>query len=390
MRFKRYLDETLASHFTKYKEILTLMGARQVGKTTIVKKLFPKAIYLTLDNESIRTNLERYDISIYRQLLPSSPQILILDEIHLLSDPGRAAKIFFDQMPETKLIITGSSAFTIKHKVTESLAGRKIEYRLFPLTFSEWLVQSGIENNLSYRILTQLTEGKLLTSENIHSFDCEGLLINILRFGSYPALLEKPQNTVYLENLIDSAVFRDILDLHYIENRPIALSLLKLLAYQIGSQVNFSELANKLSVDAKTVKRYISIFEQSYIIFLIYPYAKKGRDEIGKMPKVYFFDTGLRNALIGNFQNLYERVDAGALFENFIAKELFILNNYGRFGYSIHYWRTRQGSEVDIVLAKGDELVGIEVKTQDTRLNRAFFHRYPHATGHVITRKNFY
>jgi len=141
---RRFLDSKLENHFRIYKEVLVLLGARQVGKTTIVKKIFPQAQYLSVDTEPIRDIFNRYDPNAYKQILKPHVTYIVIDEIHKLSDPGRAAKIIYDQIPEYKLIITGSSAFNIKNRASESLAGRKIEYHLYPLTFSEYLVQKEI------------------------------------------------------------------------------------------------------------------------------------------------------------------------------------------------------------------------------------------------------
>lgn len=365
-----------------------LLGARQVGKTTILRKLFPEAQYLTIDNQNTRRVLERYDISAYRQLLLPSTKKLIIDEIQLLSDPGRAGKIFFDQLPEIKLMLTGSSAFNIKNKATESLAGRRIDYEMFPLTLAEYGVQTGVIPELFYPILRNLDkEG--FGAERVYPFDVKALTDFAMLYGLYPAIISHAEKEKYLQNLVDSVVFRDLLDLSVVENRRGALELLKLLAYQIGGLVNFSEIATKLQMDVKTVRRYIGLFEQSYIIFSITPYFRSRRKEIGKMTKIYFYDCGLRNALIGNFNPLDSRNDVGALFENLIFSEAVKANVYGGFDYAIYYWRTTGGSKVDLVLERGGELVGAEIKFSPRRTNVAFLNRYPLARLVVVTPGNF-
>ena len=285
----RHLDQALTSHFAKYSEVLVLLGARQVGKTTILKRIFPDAHYLVVDNEPIKNALERYDPIAYKQLLNTGSGIVVLDEIHRLSDPGRAAKIFFDQLPEYKLIVTGSSAFNIKNKASESLAGRKIDYHLYPLSLSEYLVQNGLENSLSFRPIEALFKGEK-TGEIFRPYDHKAVFNNILIYGLYPAMQSHPSDYVYLINLIDSVVFKDLVDLSLLENKSAALSLLKLLAYQVGSLVNYAELASKLSIGAKTVKRYIELFEQSFIIFTIKPYSSRKRDEIENELGIDFVD----------------------------------------------------------------------------------------------------
>ena len=363
-----------------------LLGARQVGKTTFLRKIFPAAQYLSVDTEPIREVLNRYDPVVYRQILKSNQPIVVIDEIHKLADPGRAAKIFYDQISEYKLIITGSSAFNIKNTASESLAGRKIEYHLYPLTFSEYLVQNGVMDDFRNLFLDKFKDSKT------YSFDLPAVLDNILIYGLYPAMVSHPADQNYLTNLIDSVVFRDLLDLQLIENRPGALNLLKLLAFQVGSLVNYADLSNRLGMTVKTVGRYIDLFEQSFIIFKLLPYAKSGRDEIGKMPKIFFYDVGLRNALIENFQPISSRPDGGQLFENFIISEVLKTNYYyGDFGYHLNYWRTKQGSEIDLVLSKANgELRGVEIKLAGRTGGKAFLNRYPQGKIITVNKSNFY
>lgn len=386
----RHLDRQIISHSEKRKEILVLLGARQVGKTTILTKLFPEALYLSVDTETIRDALNKFDPAVYRQLLIPDKKILVIDEIHLLEDPGRTAKIFYDQIPEIKLIVTGSSSFRIKNKTSESLAGRKIEYHLYPLTLTEYLNQKGISTGCDFPVLTQLSQGNLPPVEKNYLFDLPGILENVLVYGLYPALLSQSNDQSYLKNLVDSVVLKDLLDLSLIENRKAALNLLRLLAFQIGSLVNYSELASKLNIETRTVRRYITLFEESFIVFSLSPFSRRERGEIGKMPKIYFYDNGLRNALIDNFQPTMLRPDAGSLWENFVISEIWKANYYGDFGLKLHFWRTKQGSEMDLVLEKDGKLTGLEIKSKIRRLSTAFKNRYPQSQTALITKKNLY
>lgn len=387
----RHLDQAIRSHFQKRKEVLILLGARQVGKTTLLKKLFPEAFYLFVDNEPIRQNLNRLDPAIYKTMIPSDVNLVVIDEIHLLDDPGRCAKIFYDQIPQIKLIITGSSSLRIKNKTSESLAGRKVEYYLFPLTFTEYLNQKSIVKDEKLPLLEDLEKNNFsLPDEKPYLFDIEGILDEVLIYGLYPSLVNQPKDTLYLKNLVDSVIFKDLLDLSLIENRQAAKNLLILLAYQIGSLINYSELSSKLGIEVRTVKRYLGLFEESFIIFTLPPYLGKKRDEIAKMKKVYFYDLGLRNALIDNFQPLTLRIDSGQLFENFIISEIFKANLYGNFNYKLFFWRTKQGSEMDLVLEKEGKVIGIEVKTKKTKPSSAFKNRFPKAKTLTVNKKNFY
>jgi hypothetical protein len=388
---KRHLDEKIKQHFKKYKQILILLGSRQVGKTTLVKKIFPRGSYFLVDNEPIKRILETYDIESYKTLINKQAKEIIIDEIHMLENPGRAAKIIYDQLENVRMIITGSSSFHVKNKTGESLAGRKIDYHLFPLTFSEYLNQKGIEDNLNFNIFRGIIDtNKSGLKDRLYKFDMKNILENVLIYGQYPYLVEKPNDEKYLLNFIDSLIFKDILELNLIEDKKLASNLLKLLAFQTGNLINYSELSGNLGADQRTIKKYLNIFEQSFIIFRVYPYSKNKRDEIVKSPKVFFYDTGIRNALIGDFSKLDSRIDKGALFENFIISELIKQNSYLEEKYKFYYWRTKQGSEIDVVLEKENRLIGVEIKYKRKAMNRAFENRYPQAEVKMLTADNFY
>ncbi len=384
---KRHIDDQIKSHFTSYKEILILLGARQVGKTTLLKRIFPDAYYFLVDNEPVRKNLESFDIFTYKQFIPKD-KIVVIDEIHQLSDPGRAAKIIYDQIPNIKLIITGSSSLNIKNKTTESLAGRKIDYHLYPLTFIEYLYQNEIINHLNLDFFNKIALKEQLGIP-VHSFDLQKIVNTVLIYGLYPHVIDHPADEKYLINLVDSVVFKDIVDLQLIEDRNTALNILKLLAHQIGNLVNLTEISSRLQKDVRTINRYIQIFEQSYIIFTLSPFSKNKRDEIGKSKKIYFYDVGIRNALIHNFTDINLRPDRGQLFENFIIAECLKANRYLNAGYSLYFWRTKHQAEMDLVLQKHGRLVGIEIKYSEGQKSKAFSNRYPYASTKVLTSLNF-
>lgn len=383
----RHIDDPLRAHFTKRREILVLLGSRHTGKTTLVKRLFPDAQYLLVDNEPVRRMLESYDVNVYRSALKSGTTKLIVDEIHLISDPGRAAKIIYDQLP-IQLILTGSSSFHIKNRITESLTGRKIDYYLFPLTFSEYLVQTGVEETLNFDIYQRIVQDSW--SESYRLFDKGSILSRVLLYGLYPNLVNNPMDVEYLKNFAESLVFKDILELELIENKRLATDLLKLLAYRVGSLISYAELASILGADQRTIKRYIELFEQSFIIFRLYPFTGNRRDEIVKSPKIYYYDTGVRNAVIGDFSELSIRPDRGALFENFIIAECVKSNTYTGGGYTLRYWRSKQKSEVDLVLVKGKRIIGVEINYGKASFSQAFRRRYSEATYKVVTAENFY
>lgn len=386
MNFQRHIETKLKNHFDIYKQAIVLLGARQTGKTTLLQRIFPDALYLLIDNEQTLKTLETYDINTYKQIIGTSKQVII-DELHLLSDPGRAVKIIYDQIQDIQLIVTGSSALHIKNKSTESMAGRKIEYKLFPLTFSEYLVQKEIDKTLNYSILENINGSN---NPKAKLFSPSEILDHVLLFGLYPEAINLPEPRKYLLELADSAIFKDIVELNLIENRSKAKDLLKLLAYQIGNLISYSEIGNKLSLDRRTVEKYIDIFEQSYLLFRIYPYSNNKRNEIGKTPKIYFNDLGLRNALIDNFDASPYRSDIGAMFENFIMSELQKVISYKDLDYSLNYWRLKSGSEVDVILSNSKDLYGLEVKLTNGTVSTAFVNRYPNSKTIVITKENFF
>jgi hypothetical protein len=388
---RRHLDFKVKQHFKKYKQVLILLGSRQVGKTTLVKKIFKNGDYFLVDNEPIKKILETYDIETYKTLVDSRTKEIIIDEIHLLDNPGRAIKIIYDQIKNIRIIITGSSSFHIKNKTGESLAGRKIDYNIYPLTFSEYLNQKGIEKDLNFNIFEKITdEKKYSPKDRLYKFDINSIVNNILIFGQYPHLIKNANDEKYLLNFVDSLIFKDILELNLIEDKKLAKDLLKLLAFQIGNLINYSELANSLKADQRTIKRYIEIFEQSFILFRLYPYSKNKRDEIIKASKIYFYDVGVRNALIEDFSDVDSRADKGALFENFIISELIKENSYLDKNYKFFYWRTKQGSEIDLVLENKNEVIGVEIKYKRKNVNKAFKSRYPNAKIRTVTVGNFY
>ena len=387
----RHIDPLLLAHFKKYKQAMVLLGPRQAGKTTLVKRLFPEALYLTCDNEPVKKAFETYDVHYYRQIIPKSTECLILDEANLLNNPGRAGKLLVDQLPELNCIITGSSSLTIRQKTTESMAGRFVEYKLFPLTFDEYLYQTGVIDTLHFHLGEHLSHVEQ-TYKGHYIFDMKKTLEKVLLFGLYPEIVNLASDIPYLKTLAHTLALKDIQEMNLFEKRKEAADLLSLLAYQIGNLINYADLSRRTGLSLETVKRYISLFEDSYIIYRLYPFASNKRDEIGKSPKIYFYDTGLRNALIGSFDTVAIRSDAGALFENFILNEMIKYSVYLKNDVRMNYWRTRHNSEVDLIMQTLHLKKAYEIKlTKSNSLGiHSFSKRYPEFEGRVINSLNFY
>ncbi len=271
------------------------------------------------------------------------------------------------------------------------MAGRFVEYRLFPLTFDEYLFQTAVTKDLRYHFGERIINLKKIEN-SIHIFDMKKTLEKILLFGLYPEIVNLSSDIPYLKTLAHTLALKDIQEMNLFEKRKEAEDLLRLLAYQIGNLVNYSDLSRRTGLTLDTVKRYLSIFEDSYIIYRLYPFSANSRDEIGKSPKIYFYDTGLRNALIGSFEKLSLRSDTGALFENFILNEILKYSFYSKKDLLMNYWRTRHGSEVDLVIQASGLNQGYEIKltkNSSSGLN-AFTKRYPKFQGSIINNFNFY
>ena len=388
MNYHRILEHKLAEHFKYNKQAIILLGARQIGKTTLLRRVFPDALYLLADEDPIAQTLETYSSKKYQSYIRGHKQVII-DEIHLISNPGRAVKILYDQFPGIQLIITGSSSLHIKNKTAESMAGRAFDYFLYPLTFWEMLFQLEVETeHKPHYIIDKIQTGDLTPTP--HLFNTLDFLTPTLTYGLYPEIINRHQKEEYLLNLTSKAIFKDIVELNLIENREKAMELLQVLAYQIGNIISYSEISRKLGLSIPTVQRYIDIFEQSFLLYRLYPFSKNKRDEIGRAPKIYFWDVGLRNALITDFQKPQLRNDLGALFENFIISEIKKEISYKGLYYRVNYWRTKSGSEVDLVLSDPNELIGVEIKYSRGSVTQAFTNRYPEAKTMVINSENFY
>ncbi len=279
-------------------------------------------------------------------------------------------KILYDEFPDLKIIATGSSSFELSNLVNEPLTGRKIVYQLYPLTHRE------------------LTAGKS-TIKSMREIN------RILRFGSYPSVILK-EDAMALENLNEIAssyLFKDILEYHHLKKPNLLSKLLKLLSFQIGGEVSYTELANKLRVDQTVIQRYIQLLEDGFIIFRLKALKRNLRNEIGKSRKIYFWDLGIRNMIIQNTNSLDLRNDDGALWENFCIaeREKFLNYNQPR-TISSYFWRTYNQKEIDLIEQTGDNYTAIEFKWKEGKQFKVpmdFNNAYPNTTFKTITTENF-
>lgn len=377
----RLIQKKVLDSLLRYKKAIIILGARQVGKTTLVldiqnilNKKGHTVLYLNCDTEEDRDQLNTTSKA-KLQRLTDKIDTLIIDEAQRLDNPGLTIKVLHDQFPDKKLLLTGSSSFEVKNKLSDAMTGRFIDYILYPLSFIEVLQKQSNEINAA-------AAGKLLD---------EALL-----FGLYPEVYSSKrveEKQLLLQNISTSYLFKDILSLQKVRNQRAIQDLTRALAYQLGSEVNENELANRLKIDRKTVASYLYILEQAFVIVRVRPFSKNPRREIGKLDKIYFTDIGIRNALIGDFNKLNLREDRGAIWENFLIVER--LKNYAQKGVKpyIHFWRTYSGSEVDYLerLPNEPDFKAYEFKYLSDRKSKGVksFEKEYNIAVKVVSKENF-
>ncbi len=365
--YQRYLKEKILKKINSGKAIV-LIGPRQVGKTTLIKEILNTRDYLFFDGDDPKTRalLNQPNTQEIRQLL-GKHEFIFIDEAQRIEGIGLTMKIITDQFKDVQLLTSGSSSFDLSNKINEPLTGRKWEYQLFPISWEEF------ENHHGYLYGEQQLENRLL-------------------YGFYPDVLNNPGEEVsILRNLLNSYLYRDILAHSELRKPEILDKLVQALALQVGSEVNYSELGQILSIDRNTVERYVEILEKGYVIFKLGSFSKNVRNEIKKNKKIYFYDNGVRNMIIGNFDPLNLRTDKGALWENFLISERVKQNEYKESLARKYFWRTKQQQEVDFVEDIGGRIYGYEFKWSETKtkkLPKTFTEAYK-SEDKIITRGNF-
>ncbi len=365
--YSRYLRERIEKRIGSGKAIVVI-GPRQVGKTTLIETILNAKDYLLLDGDDpkTRTLLTEPNTEQIRTIL-GKHKIVFIDEAQRIDGIGLTMKIITDRFKDIQLFTSGSSSFDLSNKINEPLTGRKWEYQLFPISWEEF--------------------------ENHHGFlNAEQQLENRLLFGFYPDVLNNVGDEIsILRNLVNSYLYKDILSYSDVRKPEVLDKLVQALALQVGSEVNYSELAQMVNVDKNTVGKYIDILEKGYIIFKLGSFSRNVRNEIKTNKKIYFFDNGVRNMVIGNFNPIELRTDKGALWENFLISERVKQIEYKQSLARIYFWRTKQQQEVDFVEDNGGTISGFEFKwkkKKNTRLPRTFTESY-NAQSKVIDRENF-
>lgn len=338
----RYIQKECLDHLARSRKIMLIYGPRQAGKTTLVKSFEKesglRALYISADLSKNENLLMQRDLKVYSDLTEGY-QLLIIDEAQRVPDIGLVLKIMYDEMPHLKVIATGSSSFDLANSASEPLTGRKRIFHLLPLSLEE-------------------------ISGEMNKYELDQQMENLLIFGSYPEVYTSSPNQKkeILEDISESYLFKDVLQLTTVKYITKIRDLLRLIAFQVGQQVSIHELTNKLGINRETVERYIDLLEKAFVIFRLPPFSRNPRSEVSKMDKIYFYDNGIRNILIDNLKPLDYRMDIGNLWENFVVAERRkqILNC--RKNVHSYFWRTYSGTEIDYVEETDTGITGYEIK----------------------------
>ncbi len=353
------------------RKIIVLTGPRQVGKTTLLKMLMSdlskKTLFWNCDEPDIRQKLSNPTSTQLGTDIGKS-ELILIDEAQRVKNIGITLKLLIDNFPEKQIIVTGSSALELSDSITEPLTGRKYEYNMFPFSSEELIDNHG-----------DIEELRLLERRII--------------YGSYPDVVNYPgEEKEILTNLTSSYLYKDIFAFQDVRKPEIIEQILQALALQIGSEVSFNELGKLLGLNSHTIQRYIDLLEKSFVIFHLRSFSRNLRNELKKSRKIYFYDNGIRNAILGDFKQLNLRNDTGALWENYLVSERIKHNSYSLFYGKNYFWRTQQQQEIDYIEDIDGVLNTYEFKWSNTRLPKitnTFAKNYPDHTYTVINPDNY-
>ncbi|MDR1730087.1 MAG: ATP-binding protein [Prevotellaceae bacterium] len=364
----RILENTVRDKLNSGKAII-LMGARQVGKTTLVKGLFKgsdEMLWLNGDELDVQNLFENVSATRLKYIF-GNKKYVVIDEAQRIKDIGLKLKLVTDELPEVQLIATGSSSFDLANKVNEPLTGRKWEYKMYPISFAEMVGHHGL-------------------------LDEKRLLPHRLVYGYYPDVVNNPGNEKeILKQLSDSYLYKDILMWEQIKKPEKLLKLLQAIAFQTGNQVSYSELGQLCGLDSKTVEKYVVLLEQCYVIFRLGSFSRNLRNELKNSKKIYFYDNGIRNAIIADFSLIESRSDIGALWENYIISERQKKLEYDKMWRNSWFWRTIDQKEIDYIEEGDGQIHAFEFKWNPAakyKIPRMFLENYPGTSFSIITPEN--
>jgi uncharacterized protein len=349
-------------------KIILLSGPRQVGKTTLIKSLLSNKDYLFLDGDDPTVKLLLADANTEQlKALVGKKEYVFIDEAQRIPNIGLSLKIMHDQLKGLKILVSGSSSFDLQNQLNEPLTGRKWEFQLFPVSWPE------LEAHLGLLPALQQLPVRLI-------------------YGSYPEIINHAgEERDYLNELVNSFLFKDILSYTGIRKPEVLEKLLRALAFQLGSEVSYNELAQLTGVDKNTVSSYLTLLEQAYVIFPLPSFSRNLRNEIKSNRKIYFYDNGVRNSLIQNFNPLELRQDTGALWENFLVAERMKFHAYKKSYTQCYFWRTLQQQEIDFIEESQGVIKAYEFKWNPQKKHKSLtsFTETYNAPVEVIHPKNF-
>lgn len=363
--------QILMEQILKQPKVLLILGARQVGKTTMVKHVLAgrNNLFFNLDIESDWTRLEAVASLPPKDamLALGDPDFLVIDEAQRKAETGRIVKGWFDAGLSNKIILLGSSSLNLLNQAAESLTGRNNKIFLSPLLFREVVCsQSWYSAEFSLKQMAEKFSSQIQT-----------LLLQSIVFGNYPESVTSKDKQGFLLNLSSDYLMKDVLQMGLVKDPNLLRKLLMLLALQTGSMVSVNELAVKMGISRTTVERYLDLLERTFVIFRLSAYSTNPRKEISKSQKIFFWDTGIRNALINDFSENATRSDIGRLWENWVVAEFAKQNLLSGNRKNLYFWRSRAGSEVDLIVKDGDSLEAYEIKwSRDQADTRAFSNQY--------------
>lgn len=371
MPINRQIAGLIERDFFKGK-VIVLLGARQVGKSTLIRMLplceQKKTLWLDGENADVHQLLKDANVDRLKQLTASN-QIVVIDEAQKIDNIGSILKLFADYCKDIQVIASGSSAFELRNTLNEPLTGRKFEFKLFPMSFIEMRQETSL-----------LEEIRQLPQR--------------LVFGYYPEIVTHPEDAERrLRFLSDSYLYKDIFLFKGLKKPEKMLELLKLLAWQVGAEVNYNELSKTLKLDNQTIESYVLMLEQAFIVYKLPAYHSNHRTELKKTKKIYFNDLGIRNALINDFRPIEIRQDAGDLFENFVINEFRKQNEYRNIYANFYFWRNIDQREIDLVIEKNNRLETVEIKwnpLKKVRLTKSFTNIYGETPFNVVNRENYF
>ncbi len=370
MIIKRTIQNSIEINLFKGK-VIVIYGARRVGKTTLVKQIldnYSDGKYINCDLLQYKAALETTNSELLGDFIGNT-SLLLLDEAQNIKNIGKVLKILADTFQGVQVIATGSSSFELSNKLSEPLTGRSRFYHLYPFSLEEL--------RQSYSLI-----------------ELDAKISNILRFGLYPEVFGRSEEeaTEELQNIASTYLFKDVLQLDNLKRSDLIFKLLKALALQLGNEISYNELARLLGENVHTIKRYIEILEQAFIVFRLPSFSQNLRKELGKRNKIYFNDVGIRNAIINNFSPIDSRNDVGALWENFCIVERIKNDHFHRVFKNYYFWRTYNQKEIDLIEEYNGKLEAFEFKWTPKKIIKPpndFISAYPDATFTVIDNKTY-